>query len=245
MKTSRKTQKARRPRAVASNGPKVARQVQRDKDGDAAKLIQEHAPLWADFSVAELATLAAILTGERFATNSRRDAMAKFIPAAIRTKLDVEKARAILAKAKTPTVAPAAPAKNGKSKQLRPKQDPVRRAEAKIAKVKTPRKSSTGKSPPAKVKPAKAAPNAHRTPSASMAAIVEAAKAGKLPTPPDFSAPSRERYRAKLAEVVKLAKAGDVKALRAVEINPSCSGPAAIARYRDLCVVALTAKGRS
>ena len=39
-----------------------------------------------------------------------------------------------------------------------------------------------------------------------------------------------------------LAKAGDLKGLRAFEINPVSSSPKAIARYRDLCVIALEAR---
>jgi hypothetical protein len=37
-----------------------------------------------------------------------------------------------------------------------------------------------------------------------------------------------------------LAKAGDTVALQAFEINPVSSSPKAMARYRDLCVMALT-----
>jgi hypothetical protein len=75
------------------------------------------------------------------------------------------------------------------------------------------------------------------------AAIEEAARRGKLPAPPDFSAPTHKRFRNKLAAVVELAKAGDLDGLRAFEINPVSSSPKAIARYRDLCVVALEARG--
>lgn len=71
------------------------------------------------------------------------------------------------------------------------------------------------------------------------AAIEVAARGGKLPEPPDFSAETHKRFRNKLASVVELAKAGDIKGLRAFEINPVSSSPKAIARYRDLCVIAL------
>ena len=50
------------------------------------------------------------------------------------------------------------------------------------------------------------------------------------------------RFRAKLAQIVALAEAGDIEALRAFEINPVSSSPKAIARYRDLCVIAITAR---
>ncbi len=73
------------------------------------------------------------------------------------------------------------------------------------------------------------------------AAIEAAAREGKLPEPPDFSAPTHTRFRNKLASVVELAKAGDLKGLQAFQINPVSSSPKAIARYRDLCIVALGA----
>jgi hypothetical protein len=74
------------------------------------------------------------------------------------------------------------------------------------------------------------------------AAIEASAREGKLPSPPDFSAETHKRFRNKLASVVELAKAGDLKGLRAFEINPVSSSPKAIARYRDLCIVALEAR---
>lgn len=73
------------------------------------------------------------------------------------------------------------------------------------------------------------------------AAIETAAREGKLPEPSDFSAETHKRFRNKLASVVELAKTGDLKGLRAFEINPVSSSPKAIARYRDLCVIALEA----
>lgn len=65
------------------------------------------------------------------------------------------------------------------------------------------------------------------------------ARAGKLPEPPDFSAETHKRFRNKLARVVELAKAGDIDGLKAMTINPVSSSPKALARYRDLCVIAL------
>jgi len=41
-----------------------------------------------------------------------------------------------------------------------------------------------------------------------------------------------------------LAKAGDIAALQAFEINPVSSSPKAMARYRDLCVIAITARAQ-
>lgn len=68
------------------------------------------------------------------------------------------------------------------------------------------------------------------------------AKAGKLPPPPDFSAATHARYRDKLAQLVKLADAGDAKGLNAFEINPVSTSPKALDRYRNLCATALQAR---
>jgi hypothetical protein len=87
-------------------------------------------------------------------------------------------------------------------------------------------------------KPEKAATR----PLGKRAAIETAAREGKLPEPPDFSAETHKRFRNKLASVVELAKAGDLKGLRKFEVNPVSSSPKAIARYRDLCVIALEAQ---
>jgi hypothetical protein len=98
---------------------------------------------------------------------------------------------------------------------------------------------------PAPVVPAPAAPapagasNSRRT---HFAEIEATARAGVLPEPPDFSAATHARFRGKLARLADLAAAGDVDALRAFEINPVSSSPKAMARYRDLCVIALAAR---
>ena len=73
-------------------------------------------------------------------------------------------------------------------------------------------------------------------------AIVDLAQTGTLPTAPDFSKPTHARFRAKLAQIVALAEAGNIAALQAFEINPVSSSPKAMARYRDLCVIAITAR---
>jgi hypothetical protein len=98
--------------------------------------------------------------------------------------------------------------------------------------------AASKKSPKATVKqePISTRPLGKRT------AIETAAREGKLPEPPDFSAETHKRFRNKLASVVELAKAGDLKGLHAFEINPVSSSPKAIARYRDLCVIALEAQ---
>lgn len=72
-------------------------------------------------------------------------------------------------------------------------------------------------------------------------AILDQVQNGTLPQAPDFSKPTHARFRSKLAQIVALAEAGDIDALQAFEINPVSSSPKAIARYRDLCVIAITA----
>ena len=73
-------------------------------------------------------------------------------------------------------------------------------------------------------------------------AIIEQAQSGALPTAPDFSKPTHARFRAKLAKLVALAEAGDVEGLKAIEINPVSTSPKAMARYRDLAVIAIEAR---
>jgi len=75
-------------------------------------------------------------------------------------------------------------------------------------------------------------------------AILDPAQNGALPITPDFSKPTHARFRAKLAQIVALAEAGDIAGLQAFEINPVSSSPKAIARYRDLSVIAITARAQ-
>ena len=75
-------------------------------------------------------------------------------------------------------------------------------------------------------------------------AFRDQAQSGALPQPPDFFKPTHARFRAKLAQVIALAEAGDIAALQAFEINPVSSSPKAMARYRDLCVIAITARAQ-
>ncbi len=75
-------------------------------------------------------------------------------------------------------------------------------------------------------------------------AVVDLAQSGTLPPAPDFSKPTHARFRAKLAQIVALAEAGDFGGLKAFEINPVSSSPKAMARYRDLCVIAITARAQ-
>ena len=79
-------------------------------------------------------------------------------------------------------------------------------------------------------------------PTGKRKAILDCAQSGALPPAPDFSKPTHARFRAKLAQIVALAEAGDITGLQAFEINPVSSSPKAMARYRDLCVIAITAR---
>lgn len=72
--------------------------------------------------------------------------------------------------------------------------------------------------------------------------ILDQAQSGALPQTPDFSKPTHARFRVKLAQIVALAEAGNIAGLQAFEINPVSSSPKAMARYRDLCVIAITAR---
>lgn len=75
-------------------------------------------------------------------------------------------------------------------------------------------------------------------------AVINQAQGGVLPQPPDFSKPTHARFRAKLAKLVELAEAGDAKGLRAIAINPVSTSPKAMARYRDLAIIAIEARTR-
>lgn len=91
--------------------------------------------------------------------------------------------------------------------------------------------------PAAKPAPAPSAPRRRRD-----ADIEAKARQGELPPPPDFSAPTHARFRAKLAALVELAGKADATGLRAVAINPVSSSPKALARYRELAVLAIEAR---
>jgi len=83
---------------------------------------------------------------------------------------------------------------------------------------------------------------ANARPSGKRADVMAAAQAGKLPPPPDFSAPTHARYRAAAEDLVALAKAGDIEGVKATEIKAYSSSPKAMAKYRDLAVIALEAR---
>jgi hypothetical protein len=107
-----------------------------------------------------------------------------------------------------------------------------------------PAASKAGK--PAKAPKAAKEPKAPREekakPLGKRAATEAAAADGKLPAPPDFTAATHARYRGKLAEVVAMAEAGDIKGLKAYQLNPISTSPKAIDRYRNLSITALKAR---
>jgi hypothetical protein len=69
-------------------------------------------------------------------------------------------------------------------------------------------------------------------------------EAGKLPPVPDFTANTHKPYRAKLAALVDLVKAGDIKGLKAVHIPTYQTSVKAMDRYRNLAVIALEARAK-
>lgn len=70
-----------------------------------------------------------------------------------------------------------------------------------------------------------------------------AAKAGTLPTPPDFSKPTHDSYRKKLETAIALAEAGRADELDAMgaAIIPGDSSRKPLKTYIELCVIALRA----
>ena len=79
-------------------------------------------------------------------------------------------------------------------------------------------------------------------PPGKRAAVLAAAQAGKLPPPLDFSAPTHARYRDAAEELVALAKAGNIEVLKRLTFKTYSSSPKAMAKYRDLAVIALEAR---
>lgn len=118
-----------------------------------------------------------------------------------------------------------------------------KKVEAKApAKPKTSSKANA--SPAQKPQPAKAAAKrkaGERSRYDWNAAREKAAK-GVVPAAPDFTANTHRYYRPVLAEVVKLAKAGDLKGLQAYRVKGASSSPRAVKNYREVAIAALKAK---
>lgn len=135
------------------------------------------------------------------------------------------------------TAAPVTPAEieATKTKRKRNRKGGARKpAATPKAKAKTPRAAKAAKAP----KPGTRARY-------NWVAAADAAKKGKMPPLPDFSADTHKNYRPKLEKVQELAKAGDIKALKALECPTYDSSAIAVARYRDNCVTALTVQAKS
>jgi hypothetical protein len=84
-----------------------------------------------------------------------------------------------------------------------------------------------------------------RPPKASgkRAEILASAQSGVLPAPPDFTAETHRRFRAKLAEVVALVEAAYVEGLALYRHDAFIgSSMKAVMRYRDLALCALEAR---
>ena len=78
--------------------------------------------------------------------------------------------------------------------------------------------------------------------SAKNAALYMEAARGVMPTPPDFSKPSYACDRGRLAELVKLAEAGDAAGLRAYGIHVFYTAAQQLDRYRQMAVIAIEAR---
>lgn len=91
-----------------------------------------------------------------------------------------------------------------------------------------------------KSKKAKVAPSVK--PTGKRALVLAAAQAGKLPPVPDFSAETHRYFRPKLKRLTEMAKAGDIRGLKAYPIKTYSTSPKAMDRYRKLCVIALQAR---
>ena len=104
------------------------------------------------------------------------------------------------------------------------------------AKAKAAISATNGKTPP---KPAKKSSKGRY----DWAAAEEAAKKGKIPETPDFSANTHKCYRPRLDEIVKLVKAKNVKALKAMKDSDfrKDGSPLIMNRYRKIAITALEA----
>jgi hypothetical protein len=98
-------------------------------------------------------------------------------------------------------------------------------------------KAPKAKPAPAPAKEPKAAPLSKR------AQVQADAEAGKLPSPPDFSAETHAPYRKRLDAIIALVEARDLKGLKAIKmLRPYNSSIVALHRYRDLALTALAAQ---
>lgn len=191
-----------------------------------------------NLTASQIALISAELTGaEPTRTATKERAIAK-LRAAIAERIGEDKADAILAQALDAPTSEAASAilrgeEDARVEDAAPKQ---RRAALDLIEAEAPAPEAK----PAREKKPRA-PKADK-PQGKRASILEALQRGELPPAPDFSAETHKRFRAKLAEVIAAAEAGDIAALRAFEINPVSSSPKAIDRYRLRAILALEAR---
>lgn len=88
--------------------------------------------------------------------------------------------------------------------------------------------------------PAPAAPAVRKN--AKLEAVMEAARQGKLPTPPDFTSTTHKPFRKRLEAIQAMVAAGDVAGLEADDTKPVSSSRVMLCRYRDAAIVALKAR---
>jgi hypothetical protein len=79
-------------------------------------------------------------------------------------------------------------------------------------------------------------------PPIDLVAMLKEAQRGKFLAAADFSKPTHGRFWAERAKLVTLAEAGDIEGLKAIKINPVSTSPKAMARYRDLAIIAIQAQ---
>jgi len=204
----------------------------------------------------EIAQLSAIITGGGMKrSNSRAAAEARFRKLAADAGIEEAKVEDLLAgpmhfaelvlrervSGKPMTIPEAQAARNGAAPAKAGDYPPsVGKATARKAAVKLAAEAAPAAKPERQKKAA--SPKAERPAGGKRAAILEAAQRGEMPAAPDFSAETHKRFRPTLAKLIELAEAGDIKGLKAVAINPVSSSPKAMAKYRDLAVIALEAQ---
>ncbi|GAA2888010.1 hypothetical protein GGQ99_004781 [Aminobacter niigataensis] len=169
-----------------------------------------------NLSSIEIAKLSAVITGGGYRRSNTKDAaVGRFLNIANGAKIGIDDATAVLAAADFEAASEALKA------LVAPATKP-----AKGKKAAEPKAAKAPKAPKERGKRAQADADA---------------KAGKIPTAPDFSAETHKAHRKRLAEVVALVEARNLKALRALKLERHTSSRKAIARYHELAVWALSA----
>lgn len=171
-----------------------------------------------NLSSIEIAKLSAVITGGGYRRSNTKDAaVSRFMNLANGAKISVDVATAVLGSADFEAA----------SQALKARIAPAAKPAKKTAAPKVEKAAKAPKEPKALGKRAQADADA---------------KAGKIPTAPDFSAETHKAHRKRLAEVVALVEAKNLKGLRALKLERHTSSRKAIARYHELAVWALTAQ---